>query len=241
MRIPCNDDSLPKQTLLIDDKVAPAFVGICGTDLHEYLGGPTFAPTEPHAITGETVPIGFGHEFSGVVAAVGSNVKDLEPGTNVVVQPTLCCWECGACKVGAENACDKGGFVGLSGGGGGMSDFVVVERVAVLELPKNVGLDVGALVEPLAVGWHAVSASPIQPGDRVLVLGGGPIGLAVLQALKARQAGLVIVAEVAPARQRFAKVRLKMVCISDPINAEFPVAIRRRPRFESGYRGRREA
>jgi threonine dehydrogenase-like Zn-dependent dehydrogenase len=91
------------------------------------------------------------------------------------------------------------------GGGGGLSDFVVVPRYSVLALPSNISLAVGALVEPLAVAWHAVSASPLKEGDRVLVLGGGPIGLAVVQALKARKAGLVIAAEVAPARQRFAK------------------------------------
>lgn len=190
--------------MLIPTQVAPAFVGICGTDIHEYLGGPTFAPTEPHPVTGETIPIGFGHEFSGVVAEVGENITDLKAGQNVVVQPTVCCWKCGACEVGAENACDKGGFIGLSGGGGGMSDFVVVPRYAVMNLPPNVPLEVGALVEPLAVGWHAVSASPIEPGDRCLVMGGGPIGLAVIQALKARKAGLIITAEISGQRQKFA-------------------------------------
>lgn len=85
-----------------------------------------------------------------------------------------------------------------------MSDFVCVPRYAVLDLPTNVPLEVGALVEPLAVGWHAVSASPIQAGDRCLVMGGGPIGLAVIQALKARQAGLIITAEISQQRQKFA-------------------------------------
>lgn len=76
----------------------------------------------------------------------------------------------------------------------------------VFALPDTVPLDIGALVEPLAVGWHAVSMSGMAAGDRVLILGGGPIGLAVLQAVKARKVGTVVVAEVAPARQRFARV-----------------------------------
>lgn len=99
-------------------QIAPAFVGICGSDLHEYLGGPTFAPTEPHPVTGEFVPIGFGHEFSGVVTDIGKDVDKslgLKKGDNVAVQPTVCCWKCGPCKEGALNCCDTAGFLGLSG------------------------------------------------------------------------------------------------------------------------------
>ena len=72
-------------------------------------------------------------------------------------------------------------------------------------LPSNVSLEVGALIEPLAVGWHAVSISPYKDGDSCLVLGGGPIGLAVVQALKAKGCGNIIVSEIAPARKRFAQ------------------------------------
>ena len=123
------------------------------------------------------------------------------------MQPTIYCSQCGACQNGAENACSSGGFVGLSGGGGGMSEEVVVPDRAVLALPKNIDLDIGALVEPLAVAWHAVDASPIagikQP--KCVVFGGGPIGLAVVQVLLARGANPVICVEVAKMRQDFAK------------------------------------
>lgn len=127
-------------------KVKPAFVGICGTDLHEY-SSPTFVPSKeaPHPVTGESMPIGFGHEFSGVVAEIGSKVKDkgIKVGDNVVVQPTICCYECGACSEGFVNCCDKAGFIGLSGGGGGLSDFVCVEGHFVFKLPDNIPLDQG--------------------------------------------------------------------------------------------------
>lgn len=95
----------------------------------------------------------------------------------------------------------------MSGGGGGMSEFVVVPKEAAFPLPSGVDLDIGALVEPLAVGWHAVDASPIadMKEPNCLVMGGGPIGLAVVQVLLARGAKTVICAEVAKKRQDFAK------------------------------------
>lgn len=117
----------------------------------------------------------FRHEFSGTVTKVGDGVSKLRAGDKVAVQPSIYCGQCGACKVHAENACPKGGFVGLSGGGGGMSEFVVVPQEACFPLPSNVDLDIGALVEPLSVAWHAVAATPVEPN--CLVIGGGPIGL----------------------------------------------------------------
>lgn len=188
-------------------KVKPAFVGICGTDLHEY-STPTFIPGKenPHPVTGESMPIVIGHEFSGTVLEVGSKVQtDLKAGDKVCVQPTIACFSCGACKDGAINCCDSAGFVGLSGGGGGLSDAVCVGKDFVFKLPDHVDLDVGALVEPLAVAWHAVDAAEIQEGDDAVVLGAGPIGLAVVQCLKAQKANQVIVVEVAAERQKFAK------------------------------------
>ncbi|KAI9815541.1 MAG: hypothetical protein M1827_002675 [Pycnora praestabilis] len=186
-------------------KIVPAFVGICGTDLHEYLGGPTFAPTTPHPVTGDKIPITLGHEFSGVVEELSAGVEGLKRGQNVVVQPTVACGTCGPCEGGSENCCYKGGFVGLSGGGGGLSDYVVVYQNRVLALPDNVPLDVGALVEPLSVAWHAISASPLKSNSIVLILGGGPIGLAIIQCLRARGCSKILVSEIAPARQRFAQ------------------------------------
>lgn len=88
-----------------------------------------------------------------------------------------------------------------------MSEFVVMPAEAIFPLPSNVGLDIGALVEPLAVAWHAVDASPIADlkEPKCLVIGGGPIGLAVVQVLLARDASLVIVGEPAAKRAEFAK------------------------------------
>lgn len=172
---------------------------------------PSFSPSSPHPVTKESIPITIGHEFSGTIVELGPDIPaayaSLAVGQKVAVQPTIYCRQCGACKNQAENACSNGGFVGLSGGGGGISDNVVVPAEACLPLPANVGLDVGALVEPLAVAWHAVDASPIKDiaEPSCVVFGGGPIGLAVVQVLKARGAKRIFCVEVAAKRQEFAK------------------------------------
>ena len=186
-------------------QIAPAYVGICGTDLHEYLGGPTFAPIEPHPCTHDTIPITLGHEFSGTITEVGSADSAFSVGQNVCIQPTIYCGACEACKAGCENVCFNGGFIGLSGGGGGLSESVVVPEEAVLRLPDNVPRDVGALVEPLSVAWHAISAAPLTPESVVLILGGGPIGLAIVQCLVAKGVRKIIMSEISGARQRFAR------------------------------------
>ncbi|KAI0403172.1 GroES-like protein [Xylaria palmicola] len=190
-------------------KIRPAFVGICGTDLHEYHTQ-TFIPRRgaPHALSQETAPIVLGHEFSGTVVKVGSDVPssaDLKVGDRVAVLPLLYCGTCVPCKDGYPNCCVTKGFLGLSGGGGGLSDFVCVAPEVVFKLADNISMEVGALVEPLAVAWHAVSESGIQPGQASLVFGAGPIGLAVIQCLKAMGAGEIIAVEVAARRKEFAK------------------------------------
>ena len=132
-------------------KVQPAFVGICGTDLHEY-SSPTFIPQpgHPHPITNEVLPVGLGHEFSGTVVEVGSDVqnKSVKVGDKVAVQPTLCCFNCPPCEQGYLNCCDSAGFVGLSGGGGGLSDYVCVDNSFVFKLPENTPLDIGGTFRP---------------------------------------------------------------------------------------------
>lgn len=90
------------------------------------------------------MPIVIGHEFSGTVLEIGSNVKsDLKKGDKVCVQPTVACFECGACKDGFINCCDSAGFIGLSGGGGGLSDAVCAGFDFVFKLPDHIDLDVG--------------------------------------------------------------------------------------------------
>lgn len=181
--------------------IAVAWCGICGTDLHEYLEGPIFvpAPGHPHPLSHEEAPVTMGHEFSGTVEAVAEDVTDVAVGDNVVVEPYFVCDECAPCKAGHYNLCAKMGFIGLSGGGGGLSEKVVVDRRWVHKI-GDIPLDVAALIEPLAVAHHAVLRSGATAGDVALVGGAGPIGLlvaAVLRGLGVR----TIVSELSAARK----------------------------------------
>ena len=188
-------------------KVEVEWCGICGTDLHEYLEGPIFAPPAdaPHPLTGETVPITLGHEFAGVVAELGEGVTDLRVGDRVVVEPYIVCGRCDACTQGRYNVCQSLGFVGLSGMGGGFSQYVVAERRWIHPL-GDLGTDVGALVEPLAVAYHAVRLARTRPEHTAVVFGAGPIGLVTTAALRAVGVEEVIVVEPADVRKEKATV-----------------------------------
>ena len=188
-------------------QVEVQWCGICGTDLHEYLEGPIFAPPvgSPHPLTGETVPITLGHEFAGVVAEIGDEVSDLQVGQRVVVEPYIICGRCDACVQGRYNVCRTLGFVGLSGYGGGFSQLVVAERRWIHPL-GDLGTDVGALVEPLAVAYHAVRLSGARPGQTAVVFGAGPIGLVTTAALRAAGVEDIIVVEPAEVRKAKAPV-----------------------------------
>ncbi|TQS32862.1 hypothetical protein Golomagni_06812, partial [Golovinomyces magnicellulatus] len=136
--------------------------------------------------------------------ALGEGVTEFAVGDHICVQPTIHDGTCRACKRGLSNSCDSFGFVGLSGWGGGMSQLTTVPANYAKKLPADMPLEIGALVEPLAVGWHAVANSPFKEGDSVLVLGGGPIGLSVILALIARNCDNIIVAEISNRRRQFA-------------------------------------
>ena len=113
-------------------KIAPAFNGICGSDLHLYHEGPIPpAPTAdtPHPLSGETLPVVMGHEFAGVVEAIGQGVEGLAVGDSVVVEPLMVDGTCPACKADRYNLCEQMGFIGISGRGGGLSEHIVVERL----------------------------------------------------------------------------------------------------------------
>ncbi len=135
--------------------------GICASDLH---------------LAAWNLPVTLGHEFAGV----------LDDGTAVAVQPNAWCGTCDRCRAGETHLCRTGGnrLHGVSLDGG-LADEVIVDRRSVVPLPAGVDPSVGALVEPLAVGTRAVHRASAEPGDCVLVIGGGSIGLAVVAAARA--------------------------------------------------------
>ncbi|MGO1545074.1 MAG: 2,3-butanediol dehydrogenase [Gulosibacter sp.] len=190
-------------------KIAPAYNGICGSDLHLYHEGPiTPAPTETdaHPISGETLPVVFGHEFSGVVEEIGEGVEGYEVGDHVVVEPLMVDGTCPACQIGKYNLCEKMGFIGISGLGGGLAEHIVVEQRWVHQV-GDMPLDQAALIEPLSVAVHAVRHAGIGPdaaGQVAVVGGAGPIGLLTAAVLRAY--GLkTIVSEVSEVRRNKAK------------------------------------
>jgi (R,R)-butanediol dehydrogenase/meso-butanediol dehydrogenase/diacetyl reductase len=207
-------------------KVDVDWCGICGTDLHEYLEGPIFIPPKgsPHPLTGQEMPVVMGHEFAGVVSAVGDGVTTVAEGDRVVVEPYDVCGECAACTAGRYNLCRKLGFVGLDGQQGGFAEQCVVGARWVHPL-GDIPTDLGALVEPLAVAYHAVRLSALTPGGTAVVFGSGPIGLVTTAALKAAGAGKVIVVE--PAAVRKAKAPgAGADQVLDPTEVDVPAAVR---------------
>lgn len=183
-------------------KIKVKWCGICGTDLHEYLAGPIFIPVDkPHPLTGEKAPITLGHEFCGEIVAVGEGVTDYQVGDRVTVEPILFDPNSKASRQGLYNLCDKMGFYGLAGMGGGFSEYASVPASIIHRLPDSVSYEQGALTEPAAVAVHAVRESRFQIGDKVAVFGAGPIGLLVVEALKAAGAQEIYVVELSPQRR----------------------------------------
>ena len=163
-----------------------AYAGICGSDMFIYQG------THPRA----KAPLIVGHEFSGVVE---KGHPTLPKGTPVTVYPLLSCGQCEPCRSGYPHVCNTLRLIGIDGDGG-MAEYARVPSDKVVEIPAGLPLDLGACIEPLAVGVHAVRRSGYRPGDTAVVFGAGPIGLCVASCLDYFGAGRVIVVEANPYR-----------------------------------------
>jgi (R,R)-butanediol dehydrogenase/meso-butanediol dehydrogenase/diacetyl reductase len=200
------DDIAEPATLKGKVKIKVKWCGICGSDLHEYAAGPIFIPqNSPHSLTEEKAPIVMGHEFSGQVVEVGDGVTKCEEGDRVVVEPIFACGTCTACKQGKYNLCEQLGFLGLAGGGGGFSEYVTVDEHMVHKIPDTVSFEQGALVEPAAVALYAIRQSQFNVGDQAVVFGTGPIGLLVIEALKASGASKIYAVELSTERRQRAE------------------------------------
>ncbi|MBS5786522.1 MAG: 2,3-butanediol dehydrogenase [Clostridioides difficile] len=187
-------------------KIKVKWCGICGSDLHEFLGGPIFIPVgQPHPLSKNEAPVVLGHEFSGEVVEVGDGVKNFKAGDRVVVEPMVVCGECPACKEGKYNLCSALGFHGLCGSGGGLAEYTVFPEEYVHKLPDSMTYEQGALIEPMAVALHSIRIANFNVGDTAIVLGSGPIGLATIECLKSAGAKLVVVLQRKSIRQEYAK------------------------------------
>ncbi|WP_233204045.1 2,3-butanediol dehydrogenase [Halegenticoccus soli] len=187
-----------------DVRIEVKACGICGSDLHEYRTGPHFTPQETHSKTGQRNPITMGHEFSGTVSEVGAEVSRIAVGDRVTVEPNIPCGDCLYCEDGMYHLCKNAVAVGFHTGAGGFAENAVVPEQQVHVLPDEVSLEEGALVEPLAVGLHAVRQSGMSVGDAVGVFGCGPIGLTVINAAVAAGAKRIFASEPNETRREVA-------------------------------------
>lgn len=187
-------------------KIEVVWCGICGTDLHEYLGGPLYIPVDaPHPTTGVQAPVILGHEVSGNVISVGQDVSRVKVGDRVALCPIIGCLECRWCRSGQMHICPNIAFLGSSWSGGGFAQYLNVHDYMCYTLPDEVSYEVGALVEPFSATVRAVEQGQIAPGKRVAVVGAGPMGLMTLQAARIAGADETIVLEIAARRQQLAR------------------------------------
>ena len=175
-------------------QIAVSHCGICGTDLHIYLG---------HMDKRVAMPVVIGHEMSGIITEVGEGVRDWQSGDRVVVRPLAPCDDCPACEAGHKHIYQNLKFIGIDSPGAFQQRWTVPAHT-LHRLPDTLSLEHGALIEPLAVACHDVRLGEVQSGDYTVVIGGGPIGLLV--ALVAQKAGArVLISEVNPFRVALAK------------------------------------
>jgi len=181
-----------------------SWCGICGTDLEEWQDGPLFIPLgAPHPVTGAMAPIVLGHEFAGVVTAVGEGVTEPAPGQRAAVDTIVYCGSCYWCRRGEVIRCPSLGALGLHADGGLAALCNAPARMC-LPVPDSVPDDEAALAEPLAVAVRALRRGGLQPGERVAIVGLGAVGLMALQAAIAFGAESVAVIEPLPERRALA-------------------------------------
>jgi (R,R)-butanediol dehydrogenase/meso-butanediol dehydrogenase/diacetyl reductase len=182
----------------VDEPAAPgvdevqidvAFCGVCGSDLHQV----EYGYAQPNDI--------LGHEFSGTVRAIGAGVDRFRPGSRVAVRPFVACGTCHLCETGRDPYCQGALAIGTGHGmasaviAGGMAPRINVPAAALHPLPSAIGLEHAALIEPLAVALHAVRTSGLGKGDSAVIMGAGPIGIALVLCARAAGASSIVVTE----------------------------------------------
>lgn len=181
-----------RQIPLAEDKevlVKLEYVGVCGSDLHYYetgrIGDYIVKP-----------PFVLGHEPGGVVVEVGKNVTHLKIGDRVALEPGKTCGHCEFCKAGNYNLCAEVVFFATPPYDGVFQEYVAHDADLCFKLPDNVSTLAGALIEPLAVGFHAANQGEAKAGQTAVVMGAGAIGLVTLMALKYMGVSRIIVIDI---------------------------------------------
>lgn len=195
-------------------------VGICGSDVHFLKRGciGSFIVKEPMIL---------GHETSGTVVGVGSNVKGFFVGDRVALEPGAICRRCSQCRSGRYNLCEDMTFFATPPADGTLTRYVAHEADFCFKLPDNISFEEGALLEPLSVVVHACRRAGMQMGHRVLVQGAGPIGMLCMMTARALGAAQVAITDLCPNRLELAKTlgAEHTICVQGKSAAEVREAV----------------
>lgn len=170
-------------------QIAVKSVGVCGSDIHYWEHG----RIGPYVVESDLV---LGHEASGVVTAIGSDVTSVSVGDRVAIEPGVPCGHCYECRMGRYNLCPEVQFFATPPVDGAFAQFVVIDENFAHRVPDSMSFDEAALIEPLSVGVWACKKAKIAPGSRVLVTGAGPVGLMCAKVARASGAIEVTVTDV---------------------------------------------
>ncbi|WP_209123965.1 NAD(P)-dependent alcohol dehydrogenase [Alkalihalobacillus sp. BA299] len=173
-------------------------VGLCGSDVHYY----------EHGRIGSFIvekPIILGHESAGEVVEIGSNVKNLSVGQRVTVEPGVTCGVCEYCKSGKYNLCPEVEFLATPPYDGAFCEYIAIRSDFVYPIPDQMTFDEAAMAEPISVGIHAVRRGRLQPGETVVIMGMGPIGILTAAVAKAAGASKIIGVDLEESRLEVSK------------------------------------
>lgn len=190
--------------------------GVCGTDVHIFEGDKGAAEVTPPTI--------LGHEFSGVIVEVGTEVKNYKIGDRVCIDPNCYCGSCESCRNGVVHYCEHMIGYGTTVNGG-FAEYCVVNEKQVYQLGENTTFEQGAMTEPVACCLHGIDMCEIQPGHQVVVIGGGMIGLLMMQLAKLAGAAKVALLEPVESKRKVAKKLGADICI-DSINQDVKSALK---------------
>jgi L-iditol 2-dehydrogenase len=184
-----------------------AACGVCGTDLHIYQGAEGAVETVP--------PITLGHEFSGIVCEVGSTVTTVKTGDRVCIDPNDTCGKCYYCKAGKAHFCESMTGIGTTVDGG-FAEYCTVKEKQLYKVPAELSFEEAAMAEPVACCLHGINLASITAGQTVMILGGGTIGLIMLQLAKISGVSNLILVEPVESKRILAK-RLGADVTIDPV------------------------
>ncbi len=171
-------------------KIRVKAVGICGSDVHGYLG-----------LTGRRIsPMIMGHEFSGIIVDVGKDVREFREGDRVAPYPVDFCGECEMCREGSFHLCCNKKQFGVLNVNGAFAEYICIPGKLCFKLEDDVSFSVGSLVEPLSVAYRAVNRAADLTGKTVLIVGAGTIGLLVLACAKMKNLARIIVSDISDSR-----------------------------------------